>query len=168
MANTVKWLIAIVTLCVITLLISVEPVNSNQAELDQPLPVIALTDLVTGEDVQLDQLEGGFLLNVWGSWCVACAREHDLLLQLQQSGINIVGIAYMDTADNAMQWLNDKGNPFTRSLLDSEGTLGEVLGIKGAPESYLVDSNGRIRYKHTGILTTENWPTLAAQLERMD
>lgn len=163
MIRTIKWLITVACICAVILLMSIESDNSSQTKLNKSLPPVQLTDMVTGEKVQLNMMEGHFLLNIWGSWCVACAREHDFLLQLQKADIRIVGISYMDSSINALKWLAEKGNPYTHSLIDADGVLGKWLDIKGAPESYLVDSAGKILYKHTGILNEANWPLIAAQ-----
>lgn len=165
--NLFKWLTAVLIVTVVSVLASTETENNNQVEQDKAVPAIELTDLITGEAIQFDLIEGSFMLNIWGSWCVACAREHDFLLKLQESGVRIIGISYMDSANNALEWLNKKGNPYARSLIDSEGKLGEALGIKGAPETYLIDSAGRIRYKHIGILNEENWPSVAERFKQL-
>lgn len=98
-----------------------------------------------------------YLLNVWGSWCIACSREHPLLMQLQQQGIDIVGINYKDDAEFAMQYLQDEGNPYTMNIHDEEGDLGIDLGLTGAPETFVVDGNGIIRQHIVGEITQDSW-----------
>jgi len=157
MNKTVRWFTAVGCALLFVAFIGVEFKGTAVAKtVDRPIPAIGLTDLITGEEIPLDQVEGKYLLNIWGSWCVACLREHDALLQLQSSGVRLVGIAYMDSADSALKWLKEKGNPFSRSLLDSSGALAKPLGVKGAPETYLIDSSGFIRYKHVGIVKDED------------
>jgi len=104
-----------------------------------------------------------YLLNVWGSWCVNCRDEHPLLLALQKSGrIALVGYNYKDTPEEAQRWLQAFGNPYSVVLADEEGRVALDFGIYGAPESYLVDAQGTVRWKHVGPITDA---VLAAELE---
>jgi cytochrome c biogenesis protein CcmG/thiol:disulfide interchange protein DsbE len=87
---------------------------------------------------------------------VNCRDEHPQLLKLQQSGrIHIVGYNYKDTAEDAQRWLQAFGNPYDVIIADEEGRVALDFGIYGAPESYLVDAQGMIRWKHVGPITDE-------------
>lgn len=95
-----------------------------------------------------------FLLNVWGSWCYACQVEHDALTRLAQSGkIPVYGLNYKDRREDALRWLGQFGNPWQFHLYDPEGRVSMDFGVYGAPETYVVDAEGTIRYKHIGPLT---------------
>ena len=97
------------------------------------------------------------LLNVWASWCVACRHEHPLLVQLARSGqVEIYGLNYKDTREDALRWLNQLGNPYKLSAFDQEGRVGIDYGVYGVPETYVIDKQGIIRYKLIGPLTPEN------------
>jgi cytochrome c biogenesis protein CcmG, thiol:disulfide interchange protein DsbE len=97
------------------------------------------------------------LLNVWASWCVACRQEHPLLVQLARSGqVEIYGLNYKDTREDAMRWLNQLGNPYKVSAFDQEGRVGIDYGVYGVPETYVIDKQGIIRYKLIGPVTPEN------------
>jgi cytochrome c biogenesis protein CcmG/thiol:disulfide interchange protein DsbE len=97
------------------------------------------------------------LLNVWASWCVACRQEHPLLVQLARSGqVDIYGLNYKDTREDAMRWLNQLGNPYKVSAFDQEGKVGIDYGVYGVPETYVIDKQGIIRYKLIGPVTPEN------------
>jgi cytochrome c biogenesis protein CcmG/thiol:disulfide interchange protein DsbE len=97
-----------------------------------------------------------YLLNVWGSWCVNCRDEHPQMLALQRSGrIRIVGYNYKDSPEEAQRWLQAYGNPYDTILADEEGRVALDFGIYGAPETYLVDAGGTIRWKHVGPVTDE-------------
>lgn len=168
MSHTIKWSAALTFTVFIAVMISQNSNSKHQLVVTPQIPALKLTDLESREAVDLDLIEGSYILNIWGSWCVACAREHDLLMQLQESGVRIIGVAYMDTTDNAIEWLNSRGTPYALSLIDDNGLLGSALNIKGAPESYLIDNAGEIIYKHTGMLTAENWPTIAAKLKQIE
>ena len=97
------------------------------------------------------------LLNVWASWCVACRQEHPLLVQLARSGqVDIYGLNYKDSREDALRWLNQLGNPYKVSAFDYEGKVGIDYGVYGVPETYVIDKLGIIRYKLIGPLTPEN------------
>lgn len=98
-----------------------------------------------------------YLLNVWGSWCIACSREHPLLVQLKEQGIDIVGVNYKDDPEFANKYLQDEGNPYVLNILDADGKLGINLGLTGAPETFVVDSDGIIRQHIVGEITEQIW-----------
>lgn len=127
--------------------------------LDKPFPDFELLSLQTQETVNLSSLLGeARLINVWASWCIACRSEHNLLQQVAERGeVSIIGINYKDERSDAISWLFELGDPFVLSISDSNGDLGVDLGVYGAPESFLVDANGFIRYKHVGPLTDQIW-----------
>lgn len=97
------------------------------------------------------------LLNIWASWCNACSDEQVFLLQLAREGVPIYGINYKDNPDDALQWLAQWGNPYTLIVQDKEGKTAIDLGVYGAPETFLIDKKGTIRYRHAGVLTQELW-----------
>jgi cytochrome c biogenesis protein CcmG/thiol:disulfide interchange protein DsbE len=78
-------------------------------------------------------------------------------MKLQQQGITIYGINYKDKEEDAQRWLAEKGDPYQFSIQDSEGKLGIDLGVFGAPETYIIDAKGIIRYKHVGDLNERVW-----------
>ncbi|HYO92100.1 MAG TPA: DsbE family thiol:disulfide interchange protein [Pyrinomonadaceae bacterium] len=97
-----------------------------------------------------------WLLNAWASWCAACQDEHPLLLRLSRSGlVPIYGLDYKDERPNALAWLEEFGNPYTLSISDLDGRVGIDYGVYGVPETFVIDGNGIIRYKHTGPITEE-------------
>lgn len=126
--------------------------------IDKPLPEFAM---VTIEEDAVDNTslpDQMFLLNVWGSYCLPCLIEHPTLMRLAEEGeIPVVGVNYKDRRELAEDWLETNGNPFEFSIYDDEGRLGIDLGVYGAPETYLVDSNGVIRYRHVAVLDEQVW-----------
>jgi len=97
-----------------------------------------------------------WLLNVWASWCVPCLVEHPVLLQLAQGKVlPIIGLNYKDEPAAAKGWLTKHGDPFTRVVADRSGAVSFDYGVYGVPETFLIDRNGTIRYKHVGPLTPE-------------
>ncbi|MFT4180278.1 MAG: DsbE family thiol:disulfide interchange protein [Thermomonas sp.] len=97
-----------------------------------------------------------FLMNVWGSWCVECRIEHPVLTRFAESKrLRVVGYNWKDEPADALRWLEQFGNPFMVVLSDVEGRAAIDWGIYGAPESFLVDGKGIVRWKHVGPLTDE-------------
>jgi cytochrome c biogenesis protein CcmG/thiol:disulfide interchange protein DsbE len=93
------------------------------------------------------------LVNVFASWCAPCRAEHKVLNALAKSQrVPIYGINYKDRTEAARAWLAELGNPYTRIGADS-GRVGIEWGVYGVPETFVVDRQGRIRYKHVGPLT---------------
>jgi cytochrome c biogenesis protein CcmG, thiol:disulfide interchange protein DsbE len=126
--------------------------------IDKPLPEFALAK-VDGESVNNADLPNEiFLLNVWGSYCLPCLIEHPTFMRLSEEGdIQVVGINYKDQNNLAKDWLETNGNPFSFSIEDADGRFGIDLGVYGAPETYLVDANGVIRYRHVSVLDEAVW-----------
>jgi cytochrome c biogenesis protein CcmG/thiol:disulfide interchange protein DsbE len=97
-----------------------------------------------------------WLLNVWASWCISCREEHPVLLALARSGeVPLYGLNYKDQRNDAIAWLDELGNPYLLSAADLDGRVGIDYGVYGAPETYLIDRDGVIRFKHIGPLTPE-------------
>jgi len=99
-----------------------------------------------------------WLLNFWGTWCVACREEHPLLIQYSKTGaVPIYGVDYKDERATALQLLEEEGNPYTLTASDPDGRLSIDYGVYGAPETFLIDRNGVIRFKQIGPITEEVW-----------
>lgn len=95
-----------------------------------------------------------YLLNVWASWCEACRAEHPVLIDLARKGeVNLIGLNYKDSPEKARAWLEAHGgNPYQTVAVDANGKVGIDWGVYGVPETFVVDANGIILYKHTGPL----------------
>ncbi|OUT98199.1 MAG: hypothetical protein CBC01_03855 [Betaproteobacteria bacterium TMED41] len=93
-----------------------------------------------------------WVLNVFASWCVACQIEHPILMKLAKENpkIKFVGLAYKDDPNKTNNWLEKNGNPYSKVLVDSKGEVGIDYGVYGIPETFIIDSNGIIRYKNIG------------------
>lgn len=96
------------------------------------------------------------LVNVFASWCVACREEHPLWMEIGRSGaVALHGLNYKDKPEDAQAWLNELGDPYTRTGADIKGRVGIDWGVYGVPETFVVDRDGRIAYKHIGAVTPE-------------
>jgi cytochrome c biogenesis protein CcmG/thiol:disulfide interchange protein DsbE len=99
-----------------------------------------------------------YILNVWGTWCVECRQEHATLMAIAgQNLVPIVGLDLKDDLAQARKWLAALGNPYSASAFDAEGRVGLDWGVYGAPETFLVDAQGIVIYKHISSLTMELW-----------
>lgn len=120
----------------------------------KPVPTFTLPAVVDGEG----QLSDGFLksgkpmlVNFFASWCVPCRAEHENLMKLaNEHGITIVGIAYKDRHADALAFLDELGNPFRRTALDRDGRLAIDFGVTGVPETFVINGDGMITYRHWG------------------
>lgn len=94
------------------------------------------------------------LVNVFASWCIPCKAEHPLLRRLSDGKtIAIYGINYKDKPEDAIAWLRELGNPYERIGVDADGRVSIDWGVYGVPETFIVDADGIIRYRHVGPLT---------------
>jgi cytochrome c biogenesis protein CcmG, thiol:disulfide interchange protein DsbE len=99
-----------------------------------------------------------WVLNVWASWCVSCRDEHPLLLDYAKSrAVPIYGLNWKDRREDALAWLDELGDPYIASATDLDGRVAIDYGVYGAPETYLIDQSGVIRYKHIGPVTSDVW-----------
>lgn len=144
--------------------LSLDPNEMPSALLNKPVPAFDLPVLPAPENPQglvsanQDMLKGKVsLLNVWATWCTTCRQEHEFLNTLKAQGILIYGINYKDNSEDAQRWLAELHNPYVFSVVDEEGRLGLNLGVFGAPETYVIDKQGVIRYKHIGDVNAQVW-----------
>ena len=136
-----------------------DPTLLPSALIDQPLPKFSAPALAEPQrTVTPADLQGHIaLLNVWATWCPTCLAEHAALKALADQGVVIYGVNYKDDPDKARQWLQQFGDPYRLTINDEAGQLGIDLGVYGAPETYLLDARGVIRYRHVGALDDQVW-----------
>ncbi len=135
-----------------------DPRELPSALIDKPVPAFRLSTLSAGEPVQGSEALRGqvWVLNVWASWCTACRLEHPLLVDFARTGgVPVYGLNYKDAPEDARRWLANFGDPYQHSFSDRDGRVGMDLGVYGAPETFVIDAAGRVRFKHVGALTPE-------------
>ena len=122
------------------------------------IPDFKLTDL-NGRKIDRSVFEADEykLINVWATWCINCKLEHGFLMSLKNENFNIIGLNYKDNLEKANKWLVQFGNPYKKNIFDQKGELGFELGVAGAPETYLVNKQNKILYKHVGIINEDVW-----------
>jgi cytochrome c biogenesis protein CcmG/thiol:disulfide interchange protein DsbE len=138
--------------------LSLDPQALPSALIDRPLPAFSLPVLGEERTVTQASVSGEVaLFNVWATWCASCRVEHPFLTRLADSGVPIYGINYKDEDAAALRWLDELGDPYRVNIVDAEGSLGLDLGVYGAPETYVVDARGVIRYRHVGVVNERVW-----------
>jgi cytochrome c biogenesis protein CcmG/thiol:disulfide interchange protein DsbE len=130
------------------------------ALIGRPAPQFTLPELGSPQ-LQFDSRSMAgrwWMLNVWGTWCVECRVEHDMLLAVRRAGIApMIGLNWKDDDAMAIRWLEELGNPYERVAVDAEGRVAIDWGVYGAPETFLIDPDGRVVHRHVGPLTQEVW-----------
>ena len=124
----------------------------------KPAPAFALTRLDdAGKTIRRDDMLGKvWLLNVWASWCAACRDEHPHLLTFARTKqMPMIGLNYKDKREDGLTWLARFGDPYDVTLFDGDGRIGIEFGVYGAPETFIIDKQGVIRFKHIGAVTPE-------------
>ncbi len=125
------------------------------AMIDKPLPEMSLAPLVVGKPGLItSELKGEVqIINVFASWCIPCRAEHPMVTSLSKKhGLNLVGLNYKDKPEAALKWLSDLGDPYDRIGADVTGRAGINLGVYGVPETYVIDKEGIIKFRHVGPL----------------
>jgi cytochrome c biogenesis protein CcmG/thiol:disulfide interchange protein DsbE len=124
------------------------------ALIDKPAPEFALPPIPGRDDHGFSRADLGgepMLVNVWASWCVPCRAEHPIITRLaEEEGVIVHGINYKDQPADAKAFLDQLGDPFTRIGQDRDGRVAIEWGVYGVPETFVIDRQGRIRYKHVG------------------
>ena len=138
--------------------LTLDPRKIPSPLIGKPVPVFDLPP-VKGRELGLSSadLKGEVaLVNVFASWCTVCREEHPLFMELKENRVVPVhGINYKDKPEDAEKWLNELGDPYTRTGADINGRVGIDWGVYGVPETFVIDRDGRIAYKHIGALTPE-------------
>ncbi|CAB0149453.1 Thiol:disulfide interchange protein DsbE [Pseudidiomarina piscicola] len=166
---TKPWRLAILLLPLLAFIVLVgfllrglfsDPTELSSALVGKPVPQFSVPDLYDPEQRYTQQVLSGkpMLLNVWATWCPTCRAEHAYLNQLAADGVPIVGLNYKDDSrEKAVRWLNTLGDPYQLNLFDAKGTVALEFGVYGAPETFLIDAQGRIRYRHVGDVNERVW-----------
>jgi cytochrome c biogenesis protein CcmG/thiol:disulfide interchange protein DsbE len=124
-----------------------QPLEGLSDGAGHPIAGFASLDLAQGEVS---------VVNFWASWCIPCVQEHPVLVTLKEkTGVRVFGINYKDQPAAARRFLGRYGNPFFAVGVDSNGRTAIEWGVYGMPETFIVDGEGRIAYKHVGPITAE-------------
>ena len=154
------WTLAVFAALVVLLAIGL---RLNPREVPSPLigkraPAFELPMLLAPDKrfSEKDMLGRVWILNVWASWCPPCLVEHPVVTRIARSGLApVVGLNYKDAREEALPWLERNGNPYQLIAFDRDGRIGIDYGVYGVPETYVIDRQGVIRYKHIGPLSAD-------------
>lgn len=164
------WALALVVALALMLLLAVgltrDPRELPTTMIGKPWPDRVLPQLGSaapgGDAIGPAQLRGKpRLINLWASWCGVCVDEQPVIVELgktlrdQGRSDQLIGLNYKDSTADATAWLQKQGNPFAMTLVDADGQMGIELGVYGAPESFLINAQGTIVWKHVGALTPD-------------
>jgi cytochrome c biogenesis protein CcmG/thiol:disulfide interchange protein DsbE len=134
--------------------------------IENPAPAFRLPALIGGGDVSdADFKSHVTVFNVFASWCLPCKAEHPVLMRIARANkAQVIGLNYKDKPATAKAWLNELGNPFARIAVDTKGRTAIDFGVYGVPETFIIDRQGRIRYKHVGPIRPEDYTATIAPL----
>ena len=139
--------------------LTLDPAELPSPLIDKPAPLFT-SNLLPASDGEFDSsvMQGQvWVLNVWASWCAPCVAEHPVLKALvAQREVALVGLNYKDVPADALAWLGQLGDPFSHRLSDEHGDVGLDWGVYGVPETFVIDREGRVRYKHVGPIAPED------------
>lgn len=122
-------------------------------------PNLQVVDLRNDPAPTQDDLRqsGVKLVNFWASWCAPCRAEHPFLMDMAETGVEIIGVNYKDKSPKALAFLDELGDPYAKIGADSEGRTGIDWGVYGIPETFVLDGEGKVLFRHTGPITEQVW-----------
>lgn len=126
----------------------------------QPVPQFFLPKMgELDEAIRGTDLKGEVsLLNIWATWCTSCKQEHPVLMKIAESKeVPVYGLFYKDDPVKGVAWLQNYGDPYRANAVDVDGKVGIEWGAYGTPETFLIDQEGIVRYKHVGPLSWHDW-----------
>ena len=153
-------LMVLTTICLfflIFILLGKNPNDPPSALLNKSLPIFSSTNLYDNDDTLLsDSLKGNYtLINFFASWCTPCRAEHHLFFKIQKEipELFILGFSHKDDLGDSKKYLEEEGNPYSFVGIDRDGKIAFDFGVFGLPETFIINKDGKIIYKHTGPLT---------------
>lgn len=153
-------LILLTTVCLFFLLfilLEKNPNNPPSALINKNLPIFSSTNLYDDkENLVSSNLKGKYILiNFFASWCTPCRAEHHLFFEIKKEipELFILGFSHKDKPDESKKYLKEEGNPYSFVGLDQDGKIAFEFGVFGLPETFIINREGKIIFKHTGPLT---------------
>ena len=153
-------LIALTAICLfflIFILLEKNPNDPPSALLNKKLPAFSSINLYNNEETLLsDSLKGSYtLINFFASWCSPCRAEHHLFFKIKKEipELYILGFSHKDDLNDSKKYLEEEGNPYSFVGIDKDGKIAFDFGVFGLPETFIINKDKKIIYKHTGPLT---------------
>lgn len=136
-----------------------DPTKLESQLIGKNIPKFEKSLLLSAETMITEKIiQGPALINVFASWCPSCYVEHPYLMQLNKSkAIKIYALNYKDKRQAGLKFINNLGNPYELIIFDENGRLGIDMGVYGAPETFVINSENKIVYRHVGIVNQEVW-----------
>ena len=160
--RSLKFLVPLAIFAVLTFFLmrglSLNPREVPSPLIGKPAPAFKLATLAEpATQISREDLLGKvWVLNVWASWCAPCREEHPLVVAFaRRAGVPVYGLNYKDQTAAAQNWLRQLGDPYAATLVDADGKVGIDWGVYGVPETFVIDKQGTIRFKHIGPLTED-------------
>ena len=160
---------ALLALCAVPLLKETDPSVAPSALIGRPVPAFSLPPALSGGkgfgDADLKADGRPKLVNVFSSWCLTCAAEQRVLTRLAASdGVPVYGIDYKDERKKVAGWLKRNGNPYRKIGFDGDGRAAIDWGVSRVPETFVVDGEGVVRYRHAGPVTEQDYKDILQPL----
>ena len=150
-------LIAVCLFFLLFILFEKDPNDPPSALLNKDLPFFSSTNLYDSKEILTSyNIKGEYtLINFFASWCTPCRAEHHLFFEIKKEKpeLFILGFSHKDDPIESKKYLNDEGNPYSFVGLDEDGKIAFEFGVFGLPETFIINSDGKIIFKHTGPLT---------------
>ena len=109
------------------------------------------------------------LVNFFATWCLPCRDEHIYIKRFSdEKEIRVIGINYKDNPKKAIQWLKDMGNPYSNVPIDKYGRIAIDWGVYGIPETFIISSEGIIKYRHVGPVTKKIYKKINLLIEEIE
>lgn len=139
-----------------------DPTRLDSKLVGKSIPQFSLPSLLRPEQqITPNDIKGPALLNVFASWCPACYSEHEFLLNLsRQNQATIYGLNYKDVREKGIGFIEHQGNPYRLIISDLKGRLGIDMGVYGAPETFVINVNNQIVYRHVGVVDQNAWDSI--------
>ena len=157
-----KFLIPLIGFLVLAVFLAIglnrDPREIPSPLINKPAPLFNLTQLANEKTTFApEQMKGQvWVFNVWASWCGACREEHPVLMRFaKEKQAPLIGLDYKDQRPDALALLKSRGDPYQFSVFDQNGKVGIDYGVYGVPETYIIDKQGVIRFKHIGPITDD-------------
>ena len=124
--------------------------------LNKKIPNFETESLFSNEKFVSSKKFGGevILVNFFATWCQPCRAEHIYIKRFSnEKKVKIIGINYKDNSKKTLEWLRELGNPYSDVPIDKDGKIAIDWGVYGIPETFVINSNGIIKYRHIGPVT---------------
>ena len=138
------------------ILLEKDPSSPPSSLIDKKLPKFSTVSLYDDKiKLSSDNIETYTLINFFASWCTPCRAEHHLFFKIKNDHPNVylIGISHKDNPDDSKKYLSEEGNPYSFVGLDEDGRIALEFGVFGLPETFIINDEGKIIFKHMGPLT---------------